>query len=94
MGIRLALFLILWVEICAFGQSNSVVRAIDPSSKQIQWQPSASVKISETEKLRFLSFNEATYASEDGFLPRYNQKVAMEIGPDWYVTKQGENAPG
>ncbi|MGQ0829730.1 MAG: type IX secretion system sortase PorU [Bacteroidota bacterium] len=80
MGIRLALFLILLVKILAFGQSGSVAGAVALPSTQIIWQPVNSVKISETEKQHFLSFDGATY--EDDFLPRYNQKVAINANEE------------
>ncbi len=76
MHIRFTLYFILFIPL--FSLSQSRITGVSPTnSNQIKWNPPASIKISDTETQRFLSFEGAQYAFEDGFLPRYSQKIAL-----------------
>ena len=54
-----------------------------PNSKEIvgniklYWRAPAKIKITESETQNYLSFEGAQYATEDGFLPRYYQKLTL-----------------
>jgi len=76
MRTTLALLLLLFVELSVFGQTRSASKQV-PSPYIISWQQPGSVKPSENETQRFLSFSGAQYEFEDAFLPRYFQKVAL-----------------
>ena len=76
MRIILALLFILVVEISAFGQAKSIGKLI-PTKYAISWQQPGSVRPSENETQRFLSFSGAQYQFEDAFLPRYFEKIPL-----------------
>ncbi len=86
MSIRFTLCLILLMQgftygqpKSSYGQSNSSFSPVkyNSASNYISWRQAASVKISETETQHFLDFKGAAYSFEDGFLPRYSQKIAL-----------------
>ena len=63
---------------------QSKVNAVNyPNSKEIvgniklYWRAPAKIKITESETQNYLSFEGAQYATEDGFLPRYYQKLTL-----------------
>ena len=76
MRTTLALLLLLIVEVSVFGQSKHTSKQM-PSQYSISWQLPGSVKPSENETQKFLSFSGAQYVFEDAFLPRYFQKVPL-----------------
>src|ERR1035437_8686578 len=60
----------------SFGQYQSNTKHNSGSNKII-WQAPATIKFSDTETQRFLSFTGAQNAYEDDFLPRYSKKIVL-----------------
>ncbi|MBL0328420.1 MAG: type IX secretion system sortase PorU [Bacteroidetes bacterium] len=76
MRVSLALFLLLIIEFSAVGQSKYSSKEV-PAKYRISWQTPGTVKPSDTETQKFLTFSEAHFEPEDAFLPRYIQKIAL-----------------
>lgn len=101
MGIRFGLGLIFLINGFVFGQTKTLERS-NSNSHHIEWKAVSSVKISDTEIQSFLSFTGAQNSFEDNFLPRYNEKVAIEynsisfsallINPKYEVLTEAEIA--
>ncbi len=101
MVIRISLCLILLLPIFVSGQPKSI-NYNNSGSTKIVWQHPASIKISDSETQRFLSFTGAQYAFEDDFLPRCSQKISLAgneqdfssliINPSFEVLSEAEAA--
>ena len=70
--------IILLISSCitSFGQYQPNTKHNSGSNKII-WQAPATIKFSDTETHRFLSFTGAQNAYEDDFLPRYSKKIVL-----------------
>lgn len=79
MSFRLTLFLVLISSFTVFAQVKpQKAHLIDRES--IKWGSPATIRITDAETQRFLSFEGAQYAFEDGFLPRFNKKTVLPTG--------------
>lgn len=76
MNIRLTLFLVLFQGLTAVAQIKPK-RSHTPENEQIKWTNPATIKISDSETQRLLSFEGAQYLFEDNFLPRFSKKTDL-----------------
>lgn len=76
MNIRLTIYLILFLQVFAFSQSQ-VGDILQSTSHKIVWNKPVTVKISETESRLFLSFDGAQYDHADHYLPRYGLRIVL-----------------
>lgn len=85
MRTTIALFLVVFIEVMAFGQAKYTSK---PSSPQytISWQQPGTVKPSESVTQKFLNFSGAQYEVEDAFLPRYFQKISLKNNENSFET--------
>lgn len=77
---RLTLFLVL-VSGCVYGQqrgqANSFSSKVKDNTQRIAWATPYTMKISESDNQRFMSFEGAQYLFEDDFLPRLSKKIEL-----------------
>ncbi len=72
--------LLISVQLFSFAQNKLLTRNENSAKYKIVWEKPISVKLFESSSDKFLSFEGAQYSFEDGYLPRYNQKISIVAG--------------